>query len=284
MSAASRQEGKPEGGAQFWSNIAEEYLRDQYRSVKDYPALWMRHRYILDMFDADGKNVLDIGCGPGEMLVDLLKRGCTVSGTDISEAMIGLARTNTGPQPGGAAVDLRVGDIEAMTYPAASFDAVVCAGVIEYLDGDSKALAELNRVLKPGGTLLISVRNKACPARAIDLVTDPVKRSRGGTAILTALKRVITRKADAKISFTTYRKHWPWELHRNLERAGFRKEDFRYYHFYPFFVPFDKVAPRLFVRGGLAMERLSATGLGWLASGYIVKARKTGGSAGKPGA
>jgi SAM-dependent methyltransferase len=265
-------------GAKFWSNIAEEYLRDQYRSVKHYPALWLRHRYTLDLLDAEARHVLDIGCGPGEMLVDLLDRGCTVAGTDIAEGMITLARQNTAKHPRGGSVDLRVGDIEAMSYADGSFDTVICDGVIEYLDGDAKALGELNRVLKPGGALIISVRNKACPARAIDLVTDPLKSSRAGSALLTALKRAITRNPAAKIFFTPYRKHWPWEFHRSLRLAGFEKEDFRYYHFYPFFVPFDKLAPRLFVRGGLAMERLSRTGLGWLASGYIVKARKPAGA------
>ena len=265
-------------GAKFWSNIAEEYLRDQYRSVKDYPALWIRHRYSLDLLDPAAGSVLDIGCGPGEMLVDLLDRDCTVSGTDIAEGMIELARQNTAKHPRGGSVDLRVGDIEAMSYADGSFDTVICDGVIEYLEEDSKSLRELNRVMKPGGALIISVRNKACPARLIDLVTDPLKSSRRGVELLTVLKRAITRKPAAKISFTPYRKHWPWQFHRSLRLAGFEKEDFRYYHFYPFFVPFDKLAPRLFVRGGLAMERLTRTSLGWLASGYIVKARKAAGS------
>jgi len=279
MSVKTNPDRKMATGAQFWSSIAEDYLRDQYRAVKDYPALWMRHRYTLDLLDPSAKDVLDIGCGPGEMLVELLNRGCTVSGTDISEGMIELARQNTSQHPHASRLDLRVGDIEAMSYASGSFDTVICSGVIEYLPEDSKALNELNRVLKPGGALIISVRNKACPARAIDLVTDPLKSSPRGNAWLTSMKRAVTRNAGASITFTPYRKHWPGQFHRSLRLAGFEKEGFRYYHFYPFFVPFDKLAPGLFVRGGLAMERLSNTRLGWLASGYIVKARKAGGPA-----
>jgi SAM-dependent methyltransferase len=275
MSTEATPNAQADTGAKFWTDSAEEYLRDQYRSPKNYPALWMRHRYTLDLLEADGKTVLDIGCGPGEMVVELLDRGCTVSGMDISEGMIALARQNTAGHPAAARADLRVGDIEALPYPPATFDAVICDGVIEYLAEDARALGELNRVLKPGGALIISVRNKACPARAIDLVGDPLKRSPRGSALLAAVKRVITRNPGAKIYFTPYRKHWPWEIHRNLQLAGFEREDFRYYHFYPFFVPFDTIAPQLFVRAGLAMERLSRTRLGWLASGYIVKARKT---------
>jgi SAM-dependent methyltransferase len=274
MSAEKTPNGGPATGAKFWSGIAEDYLRDQYRAVKDYPALWMRHRYTLDLMDAGAKDVLDIGCGPGEMLVELLNRGCKASGTDISQGMIDLARKNLSEHPRGSEVDLRVGDIEAMSYDPGSFDTIICSGVIEYLDEDSKALNELNRVMKPGGALIISVRNKACPARVIDLVTDPLKSSPRGNAGLASAKRVVTRNPAASITFTPYRKHWPWEIHRTLREAGFDREDFRYYHFYPFFVPFDKIAPKAFVRGGLAMERLSNTALGWLASGYIVKARK----------
>jgi ubiquinone/menaquinone biosynthesis C-methylase UbiE len=276
MSMESKHDTHQKVGARFWSDIAEDYERDQYRAVSGYPSLWVRHRYNLDMFDADGKNVLDIGCGPGEMLVELLDRGCTVSGTDISGAMIELARKNTSQHPHVNRLDLRVGDIEAMSYPSATFDGVICAGVIEYVEDDTRALAELNRVLKPGGTLIISVRNKACPARAIDLLGDPVKNSRRGAALLSSVKRAITGNPNTTILYTPYRKHFPWRFHRSLRHAGFEKVDFRYYHFYPFFVPFDKVMPRIFVRAGLAMERLSRTRLGWLASGYIVKARKTG--------
>jgi ubiquinone/menaquinone biosynthesis C-methylase UbiE len=276
MTANPQNDDRPATGEQFWSSIAEDYLRDQYRSVKDYPALWMRHRYTLDLLDVSAKAVLDIGCGPGEMLVELLNRGCTVAGTDISEGMVELARQNTSKHSHTNRLDLRVGDIEAMSYAPESFDTAICSGVIEYLQEDSKALAELNRVLKPGGALIISVRNKACPARVIDLVSDPLKSSRSGSAWLTSLKRMLTRNPDAGITFTPYRKHWPWEFHRSLRLAGFEKEDFRYYHFYPFFVPFDKVAPRFFVRAGLAMERLTRGPLGWLASGYIVRARKVG--------
>jgi len=266
-------------GEQFWTNIAEEYLRDQYHQVTDYPSLWMRHRYILQMFDADQGTVLDIGCGPGEMLLELLDRGCTVYGTDISPGMIDLARKNCDKHPRKDQLDLRVGDIEALTYPDNTFDTVICAGVIEYLPNDTKALAELHRVLKPGGRLIITVRNKACPARAVDLVSDPLKNSSGGRKFVVALKRLVTGQPDAKLLFTPYRKHWPWALDANMSQAGFEKTDFRYFHFYPFFVPFDKLAPKFFIRTGLKMERLTRTSLGWLASGYIVKARRGGASA-----
>jgi ubiquinone/menaquinone biosynthesis C-methylase UbiE len=264
---------------EFWSGVADEYHRTHYRAPAGYPSLKVRHRYILDMFREDGLRVLDVGCGPGEMLLDLLDRGCAVSGMDISESMIELARKNTQEHPRVSSLDLRVGDITSMPYESATFDAVICAGVIEYLDSDQPALVELCRVLKRGGALIVSVRNAACPARAIDLLTGRLKKVRHSRALLGATKRVVERNPAADIVFTPYRKHFVSAFHRHLARAGFENEDFRYFHFYPFFVPFDKLAPRLFVAAGLKMETLSRTWLGWLGSGYIVRARKTGAGA-----
>ena len=85
---------------EFWSDFADDYLENLYRNVKEYPSLVVRHRYILDMFESDGKYVADIGCGPGEMLCDLIERGCRVYGLDIAEGMLDVAaRTSASASP-----------------------------------------------------------------------------------------------------------------------------------------------------------------------------------------
>jgi SAM-dependent methyltransferase len=259
----------------FWSGLAEDYQREHYRHVTVYPALRIRLRYILDMFDADGTRVLDVGCGPGELLVELLDRGCMVSGADISAGMLELARSRTASHPGRDSLDLRITDLESLDYACGAFDAVICAGVIEYLDTDTAALAEINRVLAPGGRLIISVRNRACPARVWDVLDDGLKQTRLGRAFMTAVKRLRTGDANAKIVFTPYRKHTPWGFDRRLRDAGFEKMDFRYFHFYPFFAPLERLLPGLFIRAGMTLERCNHSAFSWLiAAGYIIKARK----------
>jgi SAM-dependent methyltransferase len=265
----------PRSSPEFWSRIAEQYERDHYRHVRVYPALRIRLRYILDMLGAGARRVLDVGCGPGELLGELLDRGCTVSGADSSEGMLELARKKTDSHPRRTSLDLAFGDVESLGYASGTFDAVICAGVIEYLGTDAIALAEISRILAPGGVLIVSVRNKACAARAWDLIGDAAKRTRAGLALMTAVKRALTGDPGTTVVYTPYRKHTPWGLDRGLHSAGFEKVDFRYFHFYPFFAPLERLLPGLFIRAGVTLERFNHSAFSWLiAAGYIVKARK----------
>ena len=59
--------------------------------------------------------------------------------------------------------------------------------------------------------------------------------------------------------YISYRKHFPWEIDENLKKFGFQKAGYRFFHFYPFFTPFDKLFPAAFIKLGLKMEALSAS-------------------------
>lgn len=262
------------GQKEFWTEFSEKYHKDFYTDVEEYPSLVLRHNYILDMLDKKNKRVLDIGCGPGEMMIDLMSRGYEVVGVDIAEGMLAVAKENIQKRLPTKKFTLKLGDIERLDFEDKEFDYVICAGVIEYLETDAKAISELNRVLKVGGRILISVRNRFCPARVLDTIMDPVKNSSVGRSFITGVKRKIVGSMEAETRFTPYRKHNPWGFDRVLRKHGFVKKDFRFFHFYPFFAPLDKLLPSAFIRLGLKMERLSATRLGWFGSGYIVKAEK----------
>jgi ubiquinone/menaquinone biosynthesis C-methylase UbiE len=266
--------GDKDEAKKFWSEYAKKYNHTLYKDVTGYPSLVIRHNYILDMFDKAGGRVLDIGCGPGKMLVDLMSRQCEVSGIDIAAGMLEIAQANIQAVYPDKKVDIHLGDAEKLDYPPETFDAVICAGVIEYLQNDEKWIQEVFRVLKRGGTLIVSTRNALCLPRFIDSLNDMIKKRRWGLRILTSIKALVQGKKNAEIKYTHYRKHILSSLNKKLQRAGLIKEDYRFFHFYPFFVPFDKLLPSLFIRQGLKMERLTKTGWGWLASGYIVKARK----------
>ncbi|MHB8893958.1 MAG: class I SAM-dependent methyltransferase [Candidatus Geothermincolia bacterium] len=261
---------------QTWSKIADDYYKVNYQEVQEYPSLLVRHRYFLDIFDQYGKAVLDVGCGPGEMVIDLLSRGCDVTGVDLSPEMIELAKKNVRDRLPEKNPDLQVGNIERLPFTAEKFDGIVCAGVIEYLDRDDRALGELNRVLKKDGTLIISVRNRLCPARVFDLIFDPLKKWSWSRAILNAAKRMAQGKAAQPILYFPYRKHSAGQIHSSLRKSGFEIVDHRYFHFYPFFAVFEKIFLAAYVRTGLKMEKLTSSRIGWLGSGYIVKARKVG--------
>lgn len=102
-----------------------------------------------------GERVLDVGSGPGflvESLADELGESGFVAGVDISEPLLDYARTHCAHAD---RIEYRHGDATALPYPAASFDAVVCSQVLEYIDDVDTAIAELHRVLRPGGRVAI---------------------------------------------------------------------------------------------------------------------------------
>ena len=106
--------------------------------------------YVLR--DAHGpRHVLDAGCGDGAFLDFLRRRGFRVSGLEVAEAAASRARRRC------ADADVRVGSLEdALPFADEVFDAVWCTEVLAHLFDVHHALAELNRVLKPGGLLMLT--------------------------------------------------------------------------------------------------------------------------------
>ncbi len=102
-----------------------------------------------------GERVLDIGAGMGllayEMAATVGPEG-RVSGIDISDDMLALARRRCADQPW---TEFRNADATALPYEDESFDAAVSTQVYEYVPDIPKALAELHRVLRPGGRAVI---------------------------------------------------------------------------------------------------------------------------------
>ena len=106
-----------------------------------------------------GEQLLDVGCGTGGVTIPAKERigqNGPVSGIDPSPEMIAVARKKA--ERAGLDIDFRIGVIESLPYPNASFDVVTSSLMMHHLpyDAQQKGLAEIYRVLKPGGRLLIA--------------------------------------------------------------------------------------------------------------------------------
>ncbi len=113
--------------------------------------------------DWSGRDVLDLGCAGGFMAEALARRGANVTGIDPAAEAIAAARTHAAAE--GLAIRYDTGVGEALPYPGAAFDAVVCVDVLEHVADLGRVLAEVARVLRPGGQFLFDTINRNPVAR-----------------------------------------------------------------------------------------------------------------------
>ena len=112
---------------------------------------------ILDLAgDVAGRRILDVGCGAGPLLEALRDRGAIVTGIDPSAKMLELARRRLDE-----GVTLNQGALgsDPLPYPDATFDDAIACLVLHYLQDWTAPLAELRRVLVPGGRLIVAVNH-----------------------------------------------------------------------------------------------------------------------------
>ena len=114
-----------------------------------------RARFLQLVAPKPGERILDVGMGPGFLAYDLapvVGDGGLVAGVDGSEAMVVIARERCA---GRGPCEFDQGDATLLPYADASFDAVTSTQVYEYVVDMDKALAEVHRVLRPGGRVFI---------------------------------------------------------------------------------------------------------------------------------
>ena len=125
---------------------------------------------LVDFGSFRGQTLLEVGCGIGTDLVRFAKGGARVTGVDLAQTAIDLARKNF-ELNGVSADELRVGNGEALPYADASFDVVYGHGVIQYTSDAPLLIREMHRVLKPGGTGIFMVYNRVSWLNAMSKVT-----------------------------------------------------------------------------------------------------------------
>jgi SAM-dependent methyltransferase len=110
-----------------------------------------------------GDRVLDMGCGAGRHAFEMFRRGADVVAFDQDgDELAGVlelfgAMRDEGQVPAGAEADIKQGDALSLPFADGEFDRIVAAEVLEHIPEDTTAIAEVARVLRPGGTLAVTV-------------------------------------------------------------------------------------------------------------------------------
>lgn len=123
---------------------------------KDMPEVRTLAARIAAVVPASGQ-VLEIAPGPGFLSIELARRGLQVRAVDISKTFVEIAQRNAAAE--GAAIQFQLGNASALPLEDASVDFVVCRAAFKNFSEPVKAMAEMRRVLRPGGSaLLIDMR------------------------------------------------------------------------------------------------------------------------------
>ena len=149
-----------ESMARYWSQDAENYggiIRKELASFR--VKAWQN--YLREKLPADTRKVLDLGCGPGFFSIILAKMGYEVTAVDCSEGMLAQARQLV--KRAGLEITLQQKDINHPEFPDDSFDAIVSRNVTWTLSNPWQVYEECQRLLRPGGRLLLFDANWNMP-------------------------------------------------------------------------------------------------------------------------
>lgn len=148
-------------------SIARWYEKNTRKDIAEFLKLAARLRDELP----NGGDMLEVAPGPGFLSIEMAKGGkFRVTGLDISKTFVELARGNASEV--GVKVDFREGNASAIPFADNSFDLLVCRAAFKNFSEPVKALNEMNRVLRPGGTGIVIDLRRDTPMSEISRYAD----------------------------------------------------------------------------------------------------------------
>ncbi len=161
-----------------------EYRIEQFAIFNDRETDFYLHRIEKAVFDAvqqlnrsDGLRLLDVGCGLGMQSARFALRGWEAYGVDASDQMLRLGQFRFPAVH--KKVRLARGIAEALPFRSGFFDVVMCQGAMDHFAERRAFVAEVERVLKPGGHFVVALANYESLACRIGKTMDDVSRSFG---------------------------------------------------------------------------------------------------------
>jgi ubiquinone/menaquinone biosynthesis C-methylase UbiE len=176
--------------------IAAWYARTTQKDSQRHAGLAQE---LVQMIPPGGR-VLEVAPGPGYLSIALARLGLfRVNGLDISQSFVEIARKNAAQA--GVTVDFQQGNASEMPFDGAAFDFIVCQAAFKNFSQPVQAIAEMHRVLEPGGTALIIDLRRDAPLEAVDQGVASMGVGR--------LNRAIVR----------------WTFHNMLLKRAYRKDE-----------------------------------------------------------
>jgi 2-polyprenyl-6-hydroxyphenyl methylase / 3-demethylubiquinone-9 3-methyltransferase len=164
-------------------NAIYDRIPDSWWSDESFMALLRRavnpprFRYFRDILarlgrSPQGLSVLDVGCGGGLLSEEFAMLGCQVTGVDRSVPTLAAARAHAAR--GGLDIRYLEGDAARLPFDDEQFDVACCCDVLEHVDDVGRVVAEIARVLRPGGVFFFDTINRTWRSKllAIKLAQD----------------------------------------------------------------------------------------------------------------
>jgi D-aspartate ligase len=212
---------------------AATYWKQIYDEEQLVPLMYReRHATALRWVDTislpDAAQVLEVGCGAGHTAVALAQRGYRVHALDATPEMIALTRKAA--ESAGLPLTTRLAEVHDLPLAGSSFDLVLALGVLPWLDAETRGMAEMARVLKPGGYLIATADNQAGLHRLLDPRSSPALRP----ARLLAKRALQLVRAHEEPPFVDVKRHDAAEVDLLVRAAGLRKVESATVGFGPF--------------------------------------------------
>jgi ubiquinone/menaquinone biosynthesis C-methylase UbiE len=193
-------------------SIARWYDKNTRKSMEDFRSEAVR----LKAFLPDGGDVLEVAPGPGFLAIEMARDSrIRVTGLDISKTFVELARNNAAEE--GVRVDFKLGNASAMPFADKSFDLLVCRAAFKNFSEPERALKEMRRVLRPGGTGVIIDLRRDASMTEINHEVDGMH--------LGFWNRLFTRETFRLMLLK--RAYTKPELEKMLDRTGFKTVEVR---------------------------------------------------------
>jgi ubiquinone/menaquinone biosynthesis C-methylase UbiE len=262
----------------YYSDNSSKY-HSCYDGEGDYPANSFRleiARHLIKQLSPKPVRILDAGCGDARVLAELVKDGFDCVGFDNNELMLELGAKVLGEYE----IDvgrIRNASIYEIPHPDASFDAVLCLGVVSNLPDHDKIFKEFKRVLKPGGRVIASFTNQLFDIftfnqytidMCIDLMSEakiPNQVIRDVSDKLRSLIKLEEVPTPFKAMFDTdinktgvaLEKYSQLNIAEKLQSRGFQLEEIRHYHYHPMQPRFERQYLDLFMNHAQSLETVN---------------------------